>query len=235
MNDIYKMTYNVFKKGKKIRILGEKFVARNKYKCHLIYRNKKMQLQKDISTKEIQNDEIKLKIIGLKSILDLSDLFQGCKTLVLFEKSLSQRKYYNNIKESEEEIQGEDFLNYNDIYNENSEEIKTTSNLALNYEQLLKKDSTEKLSLTLSNINEQMSFLFSDIDEAISIINKELNKTIINDAKIVNMSNMFFQCLSLKTIPDLSKINTENVIDISNMFYGCSSLTSLPDIKMENR
>ena len=95
-------------------------------------------------------------------------------------------------------------------------------------------DSGEKITLTMTKISENMSFLFSDIDEAICQLNDNvLEKTINNSSTIVNMSNMFFQCLSLKSIPDISKINTENVIDISNMFYGCSNLENIPD-KIEN-
>ena len=221
MNEIYKMTYKIGKKDKKIKILGEKFVSRNKYKCHLIYRNKKLPLQKEISVKEIKNYEIKLKIVGLNAISDLSNLFQGCSALLYFEKSSTQKNYYKSLKESDEEqdiIEENDIFNYNETNNENSEEIKNKINLDNQYEQSQKIDSTEKIILTMTTINENISFLFSDIDEAIGLLDKQLKKISKNELKIVDMSNMFFQCLSLKSIPDLSKINTENVIDISNMF-----------------
>ena len=41
---------------------------------------------------------------------------------------------------------------------------------------------------------------------------------------------MFYDCSSLISIKDISKLNTNKVINISNMFYNCSSLISLPDI-----
>ena len=44
------------------------------------------------------------------------------------------------------------------------------------------------------------------------------------------MSNMFNECLSLKSIPDISNWNTSKVKDISQMFSCCSSLSSIPDI-----
>ena len=45
-------------------------------------------------------------------------------------------------------------------------------------------------------------------------------------SNIVNMSNMFDMCSSLKTL-DLSHFDTSNVSDMSNMFSDCRSLTSL--------
>ena len=47
---------------------------------------------------------------------------------------------------------------------------------------------------------------------------------------ITNTSDMFRLCTSLKSLPDISKWNTSNIKDTSFMFFGCSSLESLPDI-----
>ena len=47
---------------------------------------------------------------------------------------------------------------------------------------------------------------------------------------VTNMTGMFFNCKSLKSLPDISKWNTNNVIDMSRMFYNCWSLISLSDI-----
>ena len=48
--------------------------------------------------------------------------------------------------------------------------------------------------------------------------------------KVTNMSYMFSECTSLKSLPDISKWNTNNVTDMSYMFFYCESLTPLPDI-----
>ena len=52
-------------------------------------------------------------------------------------------------------------------------------------------------------------------------------KGIIN---ITDMSYMFYGCLSLLSLPDISKWDTKNVTNMSNMFYYCNLLSSLPDI-----
>ena len=45
---------------------------------------------------------------------------------------------------------------------------------------------------------------------------------------------MFSNCSSLKSLPDISKWNTNNVTDMMGLFLGCSSLKSLPDISKWN-
>ena len=50
----------------------------------------------------------------------------------------------------------------------------------------------------------------------------------------LNMSEMFSNCLSLISLPDILKWNTNNVINIYKMFSNCLSLTSLPDISKWN-
>ena len=72
------------------------------------------------------------------------------------------------------------------------------------------------------------------ISEKYDITNYNSNKleiklTKIN--KIINTSYMFRGCLSLSSLPDISKWNTNNVIDMSCMFEGCPSLSSLPDFQ----
>ena len=49
-----------------------------------------------------------------------------------------------------------------------------------------------------------------------------------------DMSRMFYDCISLLSLPDISKWNTINVINMSDMFSCCSSLSSLPDISKWN-
>ena len=46
-----------------------------------------------------------------------------------------------------------------------------------------------------------------------------------------NMSNMFYSCSSLQSVPAL---NTANVSSMSNMFQGCSSLQSVPVLNTAN-
>ena len=51
---------------------------------------------------------------------------------------------------------------------------------------------------------------------------------------IRSMKNMFYNCKTLKNLPDISILDTKNVENMSNMFYNCSSLKQLPDISKWN-
>ena len=44
------------------------------------------------------------------------------------------------------------------------------------------------------------------------------------------MSEIFNKCISLISLPDISKWNTQNVVNMIGMFYGCYSLIPIPDI-----
>ena len=48
------------------------------------------------------------------------------------------------------------------------------------------------------------------------------------------MTEIFGECYSLTTLPDISKWNTPNVTNMFGMFYKCSLLKSLPDISVWN-
>ena len=60
----------------------------------------------------------------------------------------------------------------------------------------------------------------------------EIKLTKIN--RIKEAKNIFEDCSSLESLPDISKWNTNNVTTMRSMFNGCSSLKSLPDISKWN-
>ena len=67
------------------------------------------------------------------------------------------------------------------------------------------------------------------IDKNILIV-KLIEKNILT-----NMSYMFFDCTSLKSLPDISKFDFKNVRNIFAMFYNCTSLKSFPDLTNLNK
>ena len=42
-----------------------------------------------------------------------------------------------------------------------------------------------------------------------------------NTSNIKNMNYMFYECYSLENLPDTSKWDIRNVVNMSYMFYGC--------------
>ena len=88
---------------------------------------------------------------------------------------------------------------------------------------------------TFSNHGNHSVYILINISNSISLKNlfmgieniKSIYFSEIFDTKnIINMANMFFNCLSLTSI-NFSNFNTENVKDMSFMFYNCISLTSV--------
>ena len=79
------------------------------------------------------------------------------------------------------------------------------------------------------NINNISKFTIPDLTDSKEEINVRINNNMIT-----NISFFFYECSSLKELPDISKWNINPVLDMSYLFYGCSSLVSLPDISKWN-
>ena len=74
-------------KEKKIKILDQKFIKRNKNKCKIIYKNKIYELKEyfeGIDMNYNHKDLIKFKIIFIHNIFDMSYMFYKCDSLVAF-------------------------------------------------------------------------------------------------------------------------------------------------------
>ena len=87
----------------KIRIIGNKFIKKNKDKCKIIYNNKKYELKEyfeDINNNCNHKDFFKLKLLFIYNIIDISNLFNGCDSLI----SLSDIKL-NSLKSKKEKIE----------------------------------------------------------------------------------------------------------------------------------
>ena len=53
----------------------------------------------------------------------------------------------------------------------------------------------------------------------------------LNTGKVTTMNSMFYNCSKLTTIPPL---NISNVTSVNNMFYNCNSLTTVPQLDTSN-
>ena len=203
-----------------IRILGHDFVKNNKNKAKLIINNKKYNLKELINSKEFNYNKIKINIILSKDIANISYMFMNSAKLleistyddiddiidIADEKSYESKDLYNNI------IYNEDI--YDNIQNN------------LDYDNIY-----QKCSIISSSTKAEENCYHS---------NKTEIKDILDNIKInqyncySNIRNMFNNCLSLKSFPDIFKKNTDNIKDINGMFNNCSSLLSLPDISKWN-
>ena len=67
-----------------MRILGNDFVKNNKNKGKLIINNKKNKLKEFINSNTIKNDIIKINMILIKELSNISHIFHGCEKLKEF-------------------------------------------------------------------------------------------------------------------------------------------------------
>ena len=197
----------------KIKILGEKFVDKNKYKCKIIYNEKESDLTEYFKNDNKDNHAniLKIQLTISKNITDISCMFHECKALLSI-KDISNLDNSNTINLNRS------FSDYNSNYSLVKSNCSSETGNKSFY------DDSIKFSRIHSNTNT------SDLTGINDIINNDnifLKQTFYN---VTNMSFMFYGCSSLISLPDISKWDTKNVIYMSSMFSGCSSLISLPDI-----
>ena len=80
----YKPMENNEDKKEKLRIFGKEFVNNNINKCKIIYKDKEYNLTEffdDIDYKYDSNEIIKIKLIGVNNITDMSYMFYKCSSL----------------------------------------------------------------------------------------------------------------------------------------------------------
>ena len=251
--ELYVMKYKM--KNPFLTILGHYFVINNRNKAKLIINNKKYNLQEFYEIKDDDQGLIKVKIFLNKNIYNKSYMFENCETLITIsmkdnsEYSIDDNNYSDmenienfNIYESTEEI--------NNYYNDNFEEFEFFED---NYESIFYNNydgnisdiiNTTKISiennLTIKNCLKKFELKGHKYLNLKNIFYNCYSLTSLpdlfkgNNYKIIDASGMFYKCLSLKSLPDISEFDTNNLIDMSLMFFWCKSIKSLPDISKWN-
>ena len=79
----------------------------------------------------------------------------------------------------------------------------------------------------LNDIPIASDYRYTNPKKTVSIKLKGINN-------ITNMSEMFYECDTLLSLPDISKWNTENITSMKGIFFRCGLLASLPDISKWN-
>ena len=185
-----------------IRILGHDFVKNNKNKGKLIINNKKNGLKELVNKKKFTNDKIEINMILSKDISNISNMFKNCKKLL----EISIDDDFININD-EKFYKFEEYLDYNNDYNEDIYEDYYEDNYINIY------NDNDNI---YSNCSEIMKRETRDIDNYNSTFTEIKNNIIIYQYNYYsNMSEMFYNCLSLSSLPNISKWNTNNVEDMS--------------------
>ena len=251
--------YIIDKKDKikgKIKIFGDEFVKNNKNNCRIMINKKQYSLRNEYKIINYNKNKIKIKLIGIRNITNMSCIFAECETLYsLPDISKWNTRYINNMS----------FIFYNckslkylsDISKWDTSNVINFSGMFYNCESLsflpdISKWNTNKLIYMgslyweLSTLSSKLtdlenSYIFDKLNwNSIGIFCGCKSLTFLPDiskwdtSNVKNMSSIFSNCESLLSLPDISKWNTSNVIDMSYMFFGCKSLSFLPDISKWN-
>ena len=197
------------------RILGRKYIKKNKNKCRIIYQNKKYKLRDYFEELEKNynpeiNDIIKLKIILYTDTLDMSQMFYGCYHLT----SISECHIDNSDLFLLKETKVKDLIN---SYNINDNDKNIDTNQKWNNFSFYRKPIIKPCN---------MPYMFAGCISLISM--PDISKW--DTSNVSDMLALFFSCSSLKSLPDISNWKIDNVKQMENMFKGCNSLLSFPDI-----
>ena len=219
--------------SKKIRLFGTKFVANNRNKCKIILNN---QIQEINDILLLNNDlkkyinpkngilEIKLKINKNQNLIDMSNMFKDCSSLLLLP-NISELNTFH-VKDMSYLFYGCTLLdNLSDISKWNTSNVTNMNYMFFNCCSLLSLPDLSKWNI--SNCTD-LSHMFSNCSSLKSLPDISKWKTI----NVINISYLFYYCQSLKDLPDISKWNTKKINNISYLFSCCKSLNKIPDISI---
>ena len=170
--------------GSQIKLFGSEFVKKNKDKCKIIYNGKEYDLMEyfTIDKNYNHNDSIKIQSRINNNITDISYMLYECKELLSI-RDLSDENF--NITDINKSFDENNFYNYSEKSN-NSNEID-------------KSETFYNDNLILSSIqNNTNSSAYNEINE----LNYFKENIFTN---VTNMSEMFRECSSLISLPDISK------------------------------
>ena len=194
-----------------MRILSQTFVKNNKDKCKIVYNNKLYKIKEyfeDIVKNNIYKKLIRIKLIFIHDIVDISYMFYNCDSLIAV-KDNNQTNNNKNISSY--------FSKY--LMNMNNMFFGCKSLI------LLPDISTWNISNVIS-----MKNMFNGCKSLISL--PDISKW--DTSKVRDMSYMFYECSSLISLPDISKWNINKVRNMNLMFSESTSFISSPDFSKWN-
>ena len=213
----------ITKENEKVRIFGSYFVDNNIYKCKIKDDDTIFDLKEyynDINDEYNNKDEIKIKLIGINNITNMSSMFNQCNSLF----SLPNISKWNtfNVNSMSGMFCGCNLLmSLPDISNLITSNVISMSGMFKGCNSLSSLPDISKWDT--SNVTSMM-FMFNKCNSLSSL--PDISKW--NTSNVNSMDWMFNGCNSLSSLPDISKWNTSVDIDVWAMFSGCNLLLNIP-------
>ena len=178
----------------KIKIFGKKFVSNNKDKCKIIYKNKKYELKEELYINS-NNNIVKIDLIGIENITDMSHMFWGCTSLISL-KDMSKWNTKDVVNMSGMFNGCSSLLSLPDISNWDTNNVNDMSCMFSGASSLLSLSDISKWNT--NNVN-NMSYMFENCTSLLSL--PDISKW--NTNKVTDMRYMFSGCSLLSYLPDI--------------------------------
>ena len=230
------LTYLIPDEYDSIKIFGEKFVKNNIDKFYFLIQNEKTQTFSDydlgmfIKINNIPNFNDNMKIlriilIQIDYVYDLSDMFYGCDCLLEVEdiNKLNTERVTNMASMFE----GCKLLS--DLYDIKDLNVSNVKDMSLMFDRCLNLKSLDLTGWKTKNVKS-----FKGIFESCELLKEIRGLSDWDVSNLKDSSFMFNFCKSLNEIPDISNWNISNISDMSCMFKGCNKIKKLPDISKWN-
>ena len=220
-----KMTYQINKENKNMKILGKEFIKNNEKNCKLEINKKEEKLCEFIDFDKYginKNTDLTVFLKGINTITNAKDMFSECKSL----KSLPDISEWDTKNVTNMNNIFSDCISLKslpDISKWNTKNVTNMGNMFYNCSSL---KSLPDISKWDTKIVTDMNNIFRGCKSLVSL--PDISKWVIKNVTKIN--HMFNECELLKSLPDISKWDTKNVTHMNNIFRGCNSLQSLPDI-----
>ena len=219
----------IYKKGKnnKIRIFGEEFVKNNKDKFKMIINKKEYDLREYY---KIDNNELKIKLIGINNIENMKCIFAECENLYsLPDISKWDTKNINDM--SFIFYKCSNLIELSDISKWNTSHVTNMSGMFSGCQKIKALPNIAKWDIRRVKYMGGIYQNLSSLEPLPDLESSNLTKT---DLKYITDTGMFFNCSSLTKLPEISKWEIKNISNIESMFSSCSSIIFLPDISIWN-
>ena len=208
--------YNINKNEKKIKLFGKNFLIHNKDNCHLLIDGKQNELCEfyQLNNNQKKNNTLKIKLIENKKIIDMSSMFDNCKSIVsLPDISEWNTKNVNNMSRMFAVCQS--LKSLPDI---SDWDLKDVTNLRAMFQCCYSLVSLPDIAKWNTKNVTDMSYMFNHCWELKSL--PDISKW--NVKNVSNMNYMFKECTSLSSFPDIAKWDINEELQKEDMFKNCN-------------
>ena len=178
----------------------------------------------------------KNKIYSLKDLFDLKDIINDkFKIKILLSKDCSNKSYM--FKNCSLLIQIKYENNINNIEDIIFDETNYLYDASNKYTKIYNQNENIKNINNKENNYFKKNFKITAMNEIFSNCPSLISLPDISEwdtSNIIDMSKIFYNCRSLSFIPDISKWDISNVVDMHKMFKNCISISLLPDLTKWN-